>query len=43
MASMPQDFNFFGHFVLMVSFEILSCYPNVDGVPIVSEKTFNEK
>ena len=31
---MPQDFFFlkvFGHFVLLVSFEILSRYPNIDG------------
>ena len=40
MTSMPQDFIFFpifGHFVLLVPFEILSCYPNIDGSHCFSE------
>ena len=53
MTSMPQDFNFFlifGHFVLLVPFEILSRYPNVDGfycfgenVQWILEKVLREK
>ena len=30
MTSKPQDL-IFGHFVLLVPFEILSCYPNING------------
>ena len=50
---MPQDFNFFlnfGHFVLLVYFEILLHHPNIDGYHCFSEhvrriidKTFREK
>ena len=50
---MPQDINFFfifGHFVLLVTFEILSRHPNIDGyncfskdVKKIIEKIFREK
>ena len=50
---MPQDFNFFlifGHFVLLVHFEILTRHPNYDGCHCFSEdvkriidKTFRGK
>ena len=33
MTSRPQDlkfFSIFGHFVLLVPYEILSCYPNIN-------------
>ena len=35
---MPKDFHFFGHFVLLVTFEILTCYPNINGSHWFSEE-----